>query len=546
MSVSVVMLDGRSLSVSDLLDIADGHLQVDFPEEVWQSLQSFREGLERQLVRHPEIQIYGTNVGCGDLKDVTISPEAFENYQIRFIRAHNCGTGKPLPEAVVRAIMVIRLNSFAKGFSAVRPETCRLMIDMLNRGVTPWVLEEGSVGASGDLVPLAMIGAVLLGFKEAKAYFHGELMPADEALAKAGLLPTKLGAKEAMGLTNGSSFIAGMAAFAFRNALNILRHASISGALSLEAIRGEKDAFSDVILESRPHRGQMAIGKALRALIEGSCRMSADAQKVGFPGQLRETVKERVQDRYSFRAMPQVHGAFFEALEKLREVLTIEINSATDNPLFILDNGWYIAKSGANFHGQPLAAVIDYVKMTLTSVTLITNKRVFAILDKAQSYGLPQDLAADPKGGDTGLMISQYAASARAAESRILSFPASVTSISTAANQEDFVSMGSIGAVHLERAIYNAELVVAVELLCALRSLQMTFDLLPESLKPLAPSTAKVFTFLDQTLPPVTQDQYLRTDMEAMIAVVRSGSLLHLVPDALSSLALGISVSVSQ
>lgn len=536
MNGNLIKLDGKSLTIPALLAIAENKKQVDFTDAIWHELESFRKGLERQLVEHPDIQIYGTNVGCGDLKDVTISPEAFENYQIRFIRAHNCGTGKPLAEPVVRAIMVIRLNSFAKGFSGVRPETCRLMIDMLNRGVTPWVLEEGSVGASGDLVPLAMIGAVLLGFKEAKAYYLGQLLAADEALEKAGLHPTRLGAKEAMGLTNGSSFIAGLAVFAWRKATNILKHAAISGALSLEAIRGEKDAFSDLILESRPHRGQMAIGKTLRALIEGSRRMTADAQRVEFPGQHKETVKERVQDRYSFRAIPQVHGAFFEALDKLHEVLLIEINSATDNPLFILNNGWYIAKSGANFHGQPLAAVIDYAKLTLTGLTLITNKRVFAILDKAQSYGLPQDLAADPCGGDTGLMISQYAASARAAESRILSFPASVTSISTAANQEDFVSMGSIGAIHFEKVIYNAEIVVAVELLCSTRSLQMTCNLLPESLRQLAPETQKVFDYLNEILPPISQDQYLRLDMEKMISVVQSGDLLQKVQDSLTLL----------
>ena len=521
-----IYLDGKSLTIEKVIRIARDNVCVELAENCWERIRTMREDLEKQLADHPEIQIYGTNVGCGDLKDVTISPQVFENYQQRFIRAHNCGTGNPLAMEVVRAIMVIRINSFAKGFSAMRPETIKMMLEMLNRGVTPWVLEEGSVGASGDLVPLSMIAAVLLGLPEAKAYFQGQLLSAPDALSKAGLEPAKLGAKEAMGITNGSSFISGLAIFAVEKTEKIMQHALVSAALSLEAIRGEKDAFSPLIIETRPHKGQLETGRLMRNLIEGSQRTTPEAQKTAFPHQHPESVKERVQDRYSFRAVPQVHGTLLEALDKLHEVLTIEINSATDNPLFFKEAGFYYAKSGANFHGQPLAVAIDYLKIALTGVLLITNKRAFAILDKAQSYGLPQDLAADPAGGDTGLMITQYAASARAAESRVLSAPASITSISTAANQEDFVSMGSIGILHLNKILYNSEIVVAVELLCALRSLQMTIDLLPEPLKKLGAGTSKVYRLLNREFPPVNQDQFLRLDMENMIAFVKSGSIL--------------------
>ncbi|MBN1551044.1 aromatic amino acid lyase [bacterium] len=529
-----VILTGDSLTISDVIDIAENGYGVDLSKDRWDYLKNFRNGLEKQLVTQPEIKIYGTNVGCGDLKDIVLSPHVFENYQERFIKAHNCGTGMPLKEKFVRAIMVLRLNSFAKGMSALRPETCKLMVDMLNRGVTPWVLEEGSVGASGDLVPLAMIAAVMLGLPQAKAYYQGQLLSAPEALSQADLKPTKLGAKEAMGLTNGSSFIAGLAVFAYRDTVNLYNNALISAALSLEAIRGEQDAFSELIIHSRPHAGQLKTGTQIRNLIRNSKRMSTKSQKHLFPGQITGTAEERVQDRYSFRAVPQVHGTLYESIRKFEEILTIEINSATDNPLFTFENGIYSAKSGANFHGQPLAVVVDYLKIALTGVLLITNKRAFAILDKAQSYGLPQDLAADPAGGDTGLMITQYAASARAAESRILSTPASITSISTAANQEDFVSMGSIGILHLNKIILNGEIVVAVELLCALRSLQMTETYLPEHLRSLGEGTQRIASYLTKCLPPVFQDQYLRDDMESMRSEVRNGSIVGLVADLLA------------
>lgn len=528
-----IMLDGENLTLEDILAIAEKGCPTDYPEEVWKRISEFRKGLEKQLVEHPKIKIYGVNTGCGDLKDEGITPASFEEYQRRYMKAHNCGTGTPVPTDVVRAIMVIRLNSFAKGYSAVRPETCQLMIDMLNKGVTPWVLEEGSVGASGDLVPLAMVGAVLLGFPEAKAYYKGNLLSAPDALKEAGLEPTNLGAKEAMALTNGSNFIAALSVFAVRDAEILLRNASISTALSLEAIRGEINAFSEFIANARPHKGHIEVAKHIRNLLETSQRTTVEAQNVEFPNQDPATAKERVQDRYSFRCTPQVHGAVYEAIEKLKEVLFVEINSATDNPLLFKEGDRFKAKSGGNFHGQPLAVVIDYLKSALTGLALISNKRTFSILDKAQSYGLPQDLAADPSGGDTGLMIAQYAGTARIAESRVLSMPSSVMSISTAANQEDFVSMGSIGAVHLRKIIYNTQIVVAVELLCALRGLQMTQKHLPPSLQGLGKGTAKVYDFLSNSLPPVLEDQYLRSDMEKVTEMVRTGKLVGLVTDAL-------------
>jgi histidine ammonia-lyase len=457
---TIIYLDGKSLTIEDVINIAEKGYKVDFPEEIKENIIKTRKKLEKQLAEHPEIQIYGTNVGCGDLKDHVITPKSFESYQIKYIKAHNCGTGKPVSVKVSRAIMVIRLNSFAKGLSAMRMQTCQLMIDMLNNNVSPWILEEGSVGASGDLIPLAMMGAVLIGLAEAKAYYNNKLLSAPEALKNSGLKPIKLGAKEAMGLTNGSNFISALSVFAIHDTECLLKNASVTAALSLEVIRGEKDAFSKLINDNRPHKGQLLVAKQIRNLIENSKRISKKAQNIQFPNQIKSTVKERVQDRYSFRAVPQVHGPAYEALEKFKDTIFIEINSATDNPLFFVDDKeLFHAKSGANFHGQPLAAVIDYLKITLTSIGLITDRRTFSLLDKNLNYGLSADLANAQNKGDTGLMLTQYASAARAAESRVLSTPSSVMSVSTSANQEDFVSMGSIGVLHLNKIIYNIQII---------------------------------------------------------------------------------------
>lgn len=565
------MLDGESLTIEDVINVAEKGYKVDYPEEIWEKISEFRKGLEQYLYEHPEEPLYGVNRGCGDLLTSVLKKdswekyvkayrshksnsndaqkeeerkeafksylEALEDYQLRYIKAHNCGTGAPLPTKIVRAMMVIRLNSFAKGHSGIRKETCRLMIDMLNKGVTPWVLEEGSVGASGDLVPLAMIGAVLLGLPEAKAYYKDKLLSSSDALSKAGLKPIKLGAKEAMALTNGSNLIAALCVFAVRDAEILLKNASISSALALEAIRGELNAFSELIAKARPHKGHIVIAQQIRNMLEGSRRTTKDAQKEPFRGcQSPESpdVRERIQDRYSFRAIPQVHGVVYEAIEKLKEVVEIEINSATDNPLLFKDEkGYYFVLSGANFHGQPLATTIDYLKTALTSLVLITNKRTFALLDPCQNFGLPADLAADPGGGDTGLMIAQYAGAARAAESRVLSNPSSVMSISTAANQEDFVSMGTNGALHLHKIIYNTQIVIGIELLCAFRGLQMTYDLLPEKLRELGKGTTKIYDYLSQLLPPVTEDQYLRVDIEKVVNAVKSRKLVEVVAEIL-------------
>ncbi|MDA3843975.1 MAG: aromatic amino acid ammonia-lyase [Candidatus Kapabacteria bacterium] len=542
-----ILLDGNSLSIDDVIAIAENGCKVDFPEEIKNKIKTDRKRLDTQLIEHPEIKIYGTNVLHGDLKDQQVPLDLIEEYQTKYIKVHNCGTGKDLSIEQVRAIMVIRLNSFAKCKSGMRLETCQLMIDMLNHNITPRVTEEGSVGASGDLIPLAMIGAVMINLPEAVAYYCDEAyyntpvenrpqlwaLTVSEAFSQGHLKPDpdfRLGAKEAMGLTNGSNFIAALSVFAYRDAVRMLKTASLTTALSLEAIRGEQNAFKHLINDNRPHPGQLAIAEHVRNLIKGSGRTTLEAQMTILPGQNPKTAQARVQDRYSFRAAPSVHGAAWEALAKFEDTITIEINSVTDNPLFdfdIADDEYLSAASGANFHGQPLAAVIDYVKPCLTALGLISDKRSFSMLDHALSYGLPADLAYDVTKADGGLMITQYAGAARGAESRILSAPSSVTSLSTSANQEDFVSMGSIGVLHLMKIIYNTQMNLAVELICATRALQLTEDRLPANLAKLGEGTSKVYKLTSENLGSYTGDYYLKSDMDLTHKLVRSGAILE-------------------
>ncbi len=535
MKRKTIYLNGENLSIQNVIDISENNYQVDFSNGLREKISKGRKLLEKQINEHPEIPIYGTNRLHGDLKDKDISLDLIKEYQKKYIKVHNCGTGKALDIKVSRAIMVIRLNSFAKCLSGIKLDTCELMLNMLNRGVTPLILEEGSVGASGDLIPLAMIGAVLIALPEAEAYFEGRLLPAKTALDNANLKAVELGAKEAMGLTNGSNFISALSVFAIKDTENLIKTASVSAALSLEAIRGEKKAFCKLINDnSRKHKGQTEIAKQIRFLIDGSERMTKKAQEIKLKNQSESTVGERVQDRYSFRAVPQVHGVVVEALDKLKETLEIEINSATDNPLFdfnkkdVNTGGIYFA-SGANFHGQALATVIDYLKIAITSIALMSDKRSFSMLDRNISYGLPADLAKNTDKADGGLMITQYSGASRAAECRILSTPSSVMSISTSANQEDFVSMGSIGVLHLKKIIYNTEIVLSIELLCALRGIQLTKKELEKfNISKLGKINEKAYKILLEKLGDNTNDKYLRDDMNTALAVLKSEKFKNL------------------
>jgi histidine ammonia-lyase len=308
-----LFLSGHSLTIEDVYRASVQSSKVELTIEAKAAIKRCRTRLLEKIKNNPIQKIYGVNVGVGNLKDTFISPEETEKFQIKYIKSHNCGTGEALPIAVVRAMMIIRLNSFAQGVSAISLETVEMIELLLNKNVIPLVLTEGSVGASGDLVPLAMIAGVMIGLPESKAWFNGELISAVEALRLTNLKPVKLGFKEAMGLTNGTNFMSANSIFASIEAHNLLKTANLATAFSVEAIRGEKDAFCSFLAERRPHSGLLETAKDVLNHLEGSKRTTPEAQKVQFKGQDICSVSERVQDRYCFRAVPPVHGAAIEA-----------------------------------------------------------------------------------------------------------------------------------------------------------------------------------------------------------------------------------------
>lgn len=531
--MQTLYLTGKDLTPQQLLDASKGEFFIEIEKSIKEKIAAQRRILEEIVKNDSSRKIYGINVGVGSHKDTFVSVHEAETHQLKYLLSHNCGTGNPISEYASRAMMIIRLNSFAHAVSGVSLQLCETLEKCLNLNITPVILEEGSVGASGDLVPLAMLGCVLAGVEDAQCFYKGEMIPAKKAFEMAGINPHKFGFKEAMGLTNGTNFMSGLGTLQLIEAENLLNTASVSAALSLEAIRGEKDAFEEFLINKRPHPGQLKIARQIRSLIAGSRRMSHAAQKVVFKDQQESTATERIQDRYSFRCVPPVHGSVSDALNHLRNTLTLEINSVTDNPLFEeKENGDIKSYSGSLFHGQPLAGVIDYAKIALTTLSLISDKRSFSILNKTLSFGLPPNLAVNAQAGDSGLMLAQYAGAARAADSRVLSTPASIMSLTTSASQEDFVSMGSIGVLHLAKIIHNLTVILAVELLCGLRALQMTNNkegFLTGELAKLGKGTNIVFEYLNTLFPEPKGDLLVKNDIDKMCELIKSGEIINQV-----------------
>ena len=405
--------------------------------------------------------VYGVTTGFGDLADVRIEPGETAALQRNLIRSHAAGVGEPLPTEVVRAMLLLRANTLAIGLSGVRTDVAELLCAMLNAGIHPVVPSHGSVGASGDLAPLAHLALVVIG--EGEADVDGRRMPGAEALAGADLRPMELQAKEGLALLNGTQLMAGIGALVLHDARRLAHNADVIGAMSLEAMLGTDAAFAAELVAARPHPGQMAVAAHLHELLRGS----------GI-GDSHRSSGHRIQDPYSLRCMPQVHGAVRDALDQLERILLVEINSATDNPL-VFPSGEVI--SGGNFHGEPVAMAIDYAKIALAELAGISERRTARLVD-AHLSGLPAFLSERP-GLESGLMITQYTAAALINELQTLTHPSSVDTVPTSANQEDHVSMGATGALHLLEVLDRAETVLAIEALCAAQGLDFRAPLRP-------------------------------------------------------------------
>ncbi|HUF06715.1 MAG TPA: histidine ammonia-lyase, partial [Candidatus Binatia bacterium] len=453
-------LSGRDLSLDNVIEVARGRRAVALAADAAERMRASRAVIERLVAEGATV--YGVTTGFGDLADVRIEPSQTAELQRNLVRSHAAGVGDPLPDEVVRAMLLLRANALAVGLSGVRVEVVELLVAMLNATVHPVVPSHGSLGASGDLAPLAHIALVLIGEGEATVDGAGPGSGLG-ALGRAGLVPLVLEAKEGLALLNGTQLMAGIGALAHHDALRLALSSDVIGAMSLEAMLGTATAFADELVSARPHPGQVASARHLRALLADSEIAASHASS-----------PHKVQDAYSLRCMPQVHGAARDALGELERVLRVEINAATDNPL-VLPSGEVV--SGGNFHGEPLALALDYATMAVSELASISERRTARLVD-AHLSGLPAFLAERP-GVESGLMIAHYTAAALVNELQTLAHPSSVDTIPTSANQEDHVSMGGTSALHLRRAVECAEQVLAIEALCAAQGLDFRAPLRP-------------------------------------------------------------------
>jgi len=454
--------------------------------------------------------VYGVTTGFGRLADVVVPPPQARALQENLLRSHAVGVGAPLERAEVRAMLLLRAHVLARGYSGVRPVVVERLLDFLRLGIHPVVPEQGSVGASGDLAPLAHLALPLLG--EGEVERGGRRWSAAEALASVGLAPLVLEAKEALALINGTQAMTAVGVLALRAAERALETAELAGALSLDALRGSPDAFDPRLHALRPHPGQVASAARLWALLQGSA--------------IRESHRHndpRVQDAYALRCMPQVHGAARQALAYVHRVLAVEANAVTDNPLVFPEDGAVL--SGGNFHGQIVAQALDLLAIAAADLASIAERRIERLLNPEAS-GFPAFLAPEP-GLHSGLMMLQVTAAALVSEMKTLAHPASVDSIPTGAGREDHVSMGMAAALKARRAVRNLEAVLAIELLCAAQAL--------EFLRPLrsSPMLEAAYDRVRRMVAPLRADRYLQPELDALIADVRAGAFAALVDEAL-------------
>lgn len=491
-------LDGSPLTLDDLHAVAHANLLVTLSPEAREKMAASRAVIERILVEHAPV--YGVNTGFGKLSDVKIADEDLARLQLNLVRSHACGVGEPLSAPEVRAMMLLRANVLAKGASGARPEVCELLIEMLNRGVHPVIPSRGSVGASGDLAPLAHLALVVIG-----EGFALPGVPGADAMRAAGLEPITLQAKEGLALLNGTQAIGAVGGLALHRARRLAELADVAGALTLEALRDTPAAFDARIQEIRPHAGQISAAAHLRELLADS--EIVESHRVG---------DTRVQDAYAIRCMPQVHGAVRGALAHVADVLKIETGSGTDNPLVFAEQGDVI--SGGNFHGAPLAYALDYAAIAITDLASISERRIERLVNPDLSEGLPAFLTSDA-GTSSGFMMAQVTAAALLCECRVLAHPASVDNVPTSAGKEDHVSMGMTAALKFRDLVGFAERILAIEFLAASEGLRYR--------EPLRPGKA-LLPYLDRlrkVAPAVTEDRALGYDIERIAGAIRNGEI---------------------
>ena len=504
-----IALSGDDLTFEQLYAVALRGEKVALTSDALERMKASRAVVDHVVASGATA--YGINTGFGKLASVRISSEQVRQLQVNLVRSHASGVGPPLSEAETRAMMLLRANALAKGLSGIRPAVVETLCAMLNAGVHPVIPSQGSVGASGDLAPLAHLAHVAIG--EGRAVHRGEALDGSEAMRRAGVVPVALEAKEGLSLLNGTQGMLALLSLALRDADVLVAAADVAAALSLDALRGSPGAFDARIMRARPYPGAATTARNLAHLNEGS--------------QIRESHRSaeedvRVQDAYSLRCTPQVHGAVRDSLAQAREMAAVELNSATDNPLVFAGDGSGDIISGGNFHGQPLAMAADQVAIAIATLGGISERRIEQMTNPLTSM-LPAFLTPEP-GINSGFMIAQVTAAALTSENKALAVPHSVDSISTSGNQEDYVSMGMSGARRLERMLQNLRHTVAIELLCACQGIDLLAPLQTGVL------AKKAHTEVRARSGKVLQDRPLAPDIEAVSALIATGafsSLLH-------------------
>ncbi|RKX69930.1 histidine ammonia-lyase [candidate division WOR-3 bacterium] len=493
---------GRTLTIEDVVRVARGEA-VSFGRGTLERLDQIYQEVTR-LASGPD-PIYGVNTGFGSLARIRIPEKKIATLQQNLIESHCAGVGRPLSTEIVRAAMVIRINTLLRGYSGVRSVVVKLLAGMLNRKIHPIVPAQGSVGASGDLAPTAAIGAVMIG--KGKAEYQGRIYPGRIALKKAGLRPIRLGPKEGLALLNGTQFMAALGTIGLARLENLLRHSDLAGAISIDGLRGTDRCFDPKLTGLRPYPGMIQVARNLRQILKGS-QILRSHRRCG-----------KVQDPYSLRCIPQVHGSVREAYRFAKGIFEREINSVTDNPVLIPEKGFL---SGGHFHGQPLAYTLDFLTIGVSHLASISERRIARLLDHNLS-GLPPNLTENP-GLNSGLMILQLTAAALTAENRTLSHPASVESIPTSANQEDFVSMGMNSGLKFLDALINLRRILAIEIICGLQAI--------EFLRPLtsSPVIERVRRRVRRKVPFIRKDRELTSYVESLATVIESGQLLKGLP----------------
>jgi len=485
----MITLTGNNLTLSQLKKILYTSESVQPSKESLTKVKNSRKAVEE--IVNQEKTVYGINTGFGKLSDVRIDKDDVETLQLNLIHSHACGVGEPFPEVVSRAMLLLRANALLKGYSGVRPLIIDRLLVLLNKAIHPVIPQQGSLGASGDLAPLSHLALTLLG--EGEVFYKGTRIPAQQALQAEGLEPIKLSAKEGLALINGTQAMTAMGAVAYLEAEKLAYQSEQIAAVTMEGLRGIIDAFDDDVHQARGYQEQIDVAQRMCAYLAGS-------KLITVQGELR------VQDAYSLRCIPQVHGATWQTLQYVKDKLEIEINAATDNPL-IFDDGKKII-SGGNFHGQPIALAMDFLGIAMAELANISERRIERLVNP-QLNDLPPFLSPKP-GLQSGAMIMQYVAASLVSENKTLAHPASVDSIPSSANQEDHVSMGTIGARHAYQIIQHTRQVLAIELICASQAAEI------RGKEKMAAFTQRLVEQVRKYVAPIEEDRIFSNDMEEL------------------------------